>query len=185
MVTSMDDSVKKQVESILFTANTPVSVREIHQITGIAPQTISAALRVLRKEYNEERNTAMEIVKIGKKYGMQVRGEFQDTSQQIATPAIDDDCLKTLSLIAFHQPIKQSNLRRIAGEKIYEQVDFLSDLGLIHTKPHRNTELITLSRRFPEYFGLEATTPEEIKTYLMEKVTKEVYTQSKKEEIKE
>ena len=177
----MDDSVKKQVESVLFSASIPVSVKEIHELTGLASQTISAALRVLRREYNEERNTAMEIVKIGKKYIMQVQGEYSDQSIMIAPPAIDNDSLKTLSLIAFHQPIKQSNLRRMAGEKIYEQVDFLSDLGLIHSKKHRNTELITLSRQFSEYFGLEVTKPEEIRSFLMEKVAKESFSKIKKE----
>jgi segregation and condensation protein B len=182
VVMTVDDSVKKQVESILFSANNPISVRDIREITGLEPQTITAALRSLRKEYNQERNTAMEIVKIGNKYVMQVPDPYQHHSMMIAPPAIDDDTLKTLSLIAFHQPIKQSNLRRMVGEKIYEQVDSLTDLGLIQAKKHRNTEMVTLSRHFPEYFGLEMTDPEEIRKLLMEKVASHSYRQTKKEE---
>jgi len=66
--------------------------------------------------------------------------------------------------------VKQSNLRRMAGDKIYDHVDQLSEMHLIHTKKHRNTELITLTRRFPEYFGLDMTKPEDIRSFLAEKV---------------
>ena len=163
---------KQQVESVLFSANNPVSVKEIKQITGLSSQKISAVLQQLRNEYSDERHTAMDIVKIGNKYVMQLKSSYHDQSMMIAEPAIDEDILKTLSLIAFHQPVKQSNLRRMAGDKIYEHVDFLADLQLIHTKKHRSTEMITLTKHFREYFGIEATTPEEIRTFLMEKVAK-------------
>jgi len=165
----VDEAVKKQVESVLFSASTPISVKEINEIINISSPIISAALRSLRKEYNE-RETAMEIVRIGKKYIMQVSETFSDQSMMIVPPAIDDDTLKTLTLIAFHQPIKQSNLRRMAGEKIYEHVDFLSDLGLIYAKQYKSTEILRLSPRFFEYFGIEARNPEEIKSFLLEKV---------------
>ena len=75
----MDDVVKKQGESVLFSASTPVSVKEIHEITGIASPTISGALRSLRKDY-QTRDTAMEIVRIGKKYIMQVPHTFSEQS---------------------------------------------------------------------------------------------------------
>ena len=104
---------------------------------------------------------------------MQLKSGYHDKSIMIAEPAIDEDVLKTLSLIAFHQPIKQSNLRRMAGDKIYDHVDFLSDLRLVNTKKHRNTEMITLTKNFPEYFGLEVTEPEDIRKYLMNKVASE------------
>jgi segregation and condensation protein B len=176
----VDDAVKKQVESVLFSASTPVSVKEINEITGISSSTISSALRSLRKDYNN-RDTAMEIVRIGKKYIMQISEIFSDQSMMIAPPAIDNDTLKTLTLIAFHQPIKQSNLRRLVGEKIYNHVDFLSDLGLIYAKKYKSTEILRLSPRFFEYFGIEKRKPEDIRSFLMEKVAK----QSIKKEGKE
>ena len=168
----VESNAKQQVESVLFSANKPISVKEIKEITGLSSQKISSTLTQLRKEYADERKTAMDIIKIGSKYVMQLKSNYHDRSMMIAEPAIDDEMLKTLSLIAFHQPIKQSNLRRMAGEKIYEHVDFLSDLQLIHTKKYRSTEIITLTKHFPEYFGIEATTPEEIKSFLMKKVVK-------------
>lgn len=180
----METNEKQQVESVLFSASSPISVQEIKEITGITSQKISSILRQLRKEYNEERNTAMEIIKTGHKYVMQLKSSYHDQSIMIAEPAIDEEVLKTLSLIAFHQPVKQSNLRKMAGEKIYDHVDFLADLRLVHTKKHRNTEILTLTKNFPEYFGLEVTKPDEIRDYLMNKVAEEtIKTQHRKEQV--
>jgi segregation and condensation protein B len=88
----------------------------------------------------------------------------------VSKPEIKDDILKTLSLIAFHQPIKQSNLRRMAGQKIYDHVDELVSMKIVHSKKHGATELLTTTRLFPEYFGIDSTKPDEIKDYLTKKV---------------
>jgi len=101
---------------------------------------------------------------------MQVKKKFSDQSVMVASPEIEGNLLKTLTLIAFHQPIKQSNLRRMIGTKAYEHVDELADLKLIHSKKHGSTEMLTTTKLFPEYFGIETTNPEEIKNFLIKKV---------------
>ena len=78
--------------------------------------------------------------------------------------------MKTLALIAFHQPVKQSNLRRMIGPKIYDHVDELTSMKLIYSKKHGATEMLTTTKLFPEYFGLDTTKPEEIREFLAKKV---------------
>jgi segregation and condensation protein B len=120
----------------------------------------------------------MEVIKAGEKYTMQVEKQYVDMSVFISKPEIESKLLKTLTLIAFHQPVKQSNLRRMIGEKVYEHVDELVELKLVHTKKHGSTEMLTTTKLFPEYFGIESTDPNEIKTVLMKNISNKV---SKKE----
>jgi segregation and condensation protein B len=174
MVSTVERDEKKIVESVLFSAGHPVSCKEIREVTGVSSPNVQKVLKQLMNEYDTERDTAMEIVKAGEKYVMQVKAAFTERSEMISEPELDADLLKTLSLIAFHQPVKQSNLRRLAGEKIYEHVDKLNEMKLVHTKKHRQTEMITLTKLFPEYFGLDVTKPEEIRTFLMQKLTENV-----------
>ena len=166
--------VKEQrlVESVLFSASKPVSVDEIKEATGLPPKKVSEAIEALIQNYNVERKneTSMEVVKAGNKYTMQVKKKFADQSIMVAKPEIQSHLLKTLSLIAFHQPVKQSNLRRMIGPKVYDHVDELADMKLIHTKPHGSTEMLTTTKLFPEYFGIETTKPEEIRDFLAKKV---------------
>ena len=171
---------KRLIESVLFSASKPVSISEINEATNLSRNQIKTTLEELIEDYNVTRKneTSMEVVKAGDKYTMQVKKQYADQSILISKPEIESNLLKTLTLIAFHQPVKQSNLRRMIGEKAYEQVDELVGLKLIHTKKYGSTEMLTTTKLFPEYFGIESTNPDEIKTFLMKNVANKT---SKKE----
>ena len=168
----MGKKEKRIVESVLFSASKPVSIKEIKESTGYTKSIVRKSLKELIEDYNINRknDTSMEIVKAGDKYIMQIKKNFIDQSMIVSKPEIKDDLLKTLSLIAFHQPIKQSNLRRMAGQKIYDHVDELVSMKIIKSIKHRSTELLSTTKLFPEYFGIDTTEPEEIRNYLAKKV---------------
>lgn len=167
---------KRLVESVLFSASKPVSISEINQATNLSRNQIKTTLNELIEDYNvtRKKETSMEVIKAGDKYTMQVKKQYVDMSVFISKPEIESKLLKTLTLIAFHQPVKQSNLRRMIGEKVYEHVDELVELKLVHTKKHGSTELLTTTKLFPEYFGIESTNPNEIKTVLMKNISNKV-----------
>ena len=157
----MNINEKRLVESVIFSASKPVSVNEIKEATGLTPNKIKKTIVELIEDYNVKRknDTSMEVVKAGDKYIMQVKKKYTDQSVMVAKPEIETTLLKTLTLIAFHQPVKQSNLRRMIGTKAYEHVDELVSLKLIHTKKHGSTEMLTTTKLFPEYFGIDSTNP--------------------------
>jgi segregation and condensation protein B len=160
------------IESVLFSAGKPLSVEEIQQATGLTPKHVLEAIEHLEQSYNVDRKqeTSIEVVKAGSKFAMQVKKNYADQSIMVARPELTSDLLKTLALIAFHQPVKQSNLRHMIGERIYGDVDKLIGLHLVHTAPHGATEMLTTTRLFPEYFGIDSTKPEEIREFLAKKV---------------
>ena len=137
-VNNMSNKEKRLIESVLFSASKPVSINEIKETTGLTPNTIKQTLEELIQDYNITRKseTSMEVVKAGEKYAMQVKKQFAEQSIMVAKPEIDNNLLKTLTLIAFHQPVKQSNLRRMIGTKAYEHVDELVSSRLVHSKKH-------------------------------------------------
>ena len=168
----MGTKEKRLVESVLFSASTPVSISEIMQATNLSRKNVSETIDELSEDYNVTRknDTSMEVIKAGDKFAMQIKKKFAEQSVMVANPEIEGHLLKTLTLIAFHQPVKQSNLRRMIGTKAYEHVDELAELKLIHTRKHGSTELLTTTKRFPEYFGIDSTNPDEIKDFLVKKV---------------
>jgi segregation and condensation protein B len=60
------------------------------------------------------------------------------------------------------------------GTKAYEHVDELASKKLILTKKHGSTEMLTTTKLFPEYFGIDSTDPEQIKEFLIKKVAGKV-----------
>ena len=161
---------RQLVESALFSAGRAISINEIKKITGLSVKRIIKAIEDLIEEYNRNEKRAIEIVKAGEKYAMQLKPNYVEHARAIAKPEIPTDVLKTLALIAYHQPIKQSDLRRMLGQKIYEHVDLLIEKRLINSKRLGTTELLTTSSFFPEYFGIDKTDPDEIKEFLANKM---------------
>lgn len=180
----MGNRENRLVESVLFSAGKPVSIEEIEGATGLSHAQVNHALEALMEAYDTERKdeTSIEVVKAGNKYTMQVKKKFTDQSMMLAKPEIKAELLKTLAMIAFHQPVKQSNLRHMLGEKVYEEVDELVNMHLVFSKPYGSTEVLTTTKLFPEYFGIDSTKPEEIRELLAKKVIGSVVEEARNQE---
>jgi len=157
------------VEAALFSAGRPVSVEEIGEATGLDPETIRTTLKKLIRS-SRNRDTSLEVVKAGAKYAMQLKSELVPAAAKLAQMDIPKRLLKTLALIAYHQPLKQSELLEMVGQKVYDHVHELHKLGLILESPQGQTKILTTSSRFPEYFGIKTTKREEIKKWMAERV---------------
>ena len=150
------------VEAALFSAGRAISVQEIMEETELTKGTVDKALKQLVKDYNE-RDTAIEISKAGAKWAMQVRTVVSDDAAKFAPMEIPKKVLKTLALIAYHQPLKQSELSDMIGSKVYDHIPELKERGLVKTRKDGQTKILTVTQAFPEYFGLDASNPEEIR----------------------
>lgn len=157
------------LEAALFSAGRPLDLEEIKKLTGLLPEKIEDYLKKLAEEY-EERKSSLEIARIGKKWAMQIRAEYSTEAAKFAPGEVPPDLLKTVALIAYHQPIRQSNLSAIVGGKAYGHVKALKEMNLITTKPKGRTLEIWTSKQFPEYFGINARKREDIKKFLAERV---------------
>jgi segregation and condensation protein B len=156
------------VEAALFSAGKALGVEEIAQTTNLAPEAVRAALAALQAVYTD-RGSAVEVARIGDKWTMQIRAEYVEKAQTFAPPEIPKDLLKTAALIAYHQPLRQSDLVRMVGSKGYEHVRALTDLSLVTARPIGQTLELHTSPAFPEFFGLPTTDREEMKRLLSER----------------
>jgi|RifCSP13_1_1023834.scaffolds.fasta_scaffold04793_3 segregation and condensation protein B len=153
------------VEAALFSAGRALAVEEIAQTTGLSPDAVRSDLAALAGTY-EERESAIEVVRIGEKWTMQIRASYGEKAHAFVPPELPKDLLKTSALIAYHQPLKQSDLVRMVGSKAYEHVKALADHGLITVRPLGQTLELRTSPSFPEFFGLPANDREELKRLL-------------------
>ena len=157
------------MEAALFSAGRPVSIEEIGEATGLDPETIRNTLKKLIRS-SRNRDTSLEVVKAGARYAMQLKKELVPAAAKLAQMDIPKRLLKTLALIAYHQPVKQSELLEMVGQKVYDHVKELHKLGLILESPQGQTKILTTSSRFPEYFGIKTTKRDDIKKWMAERV---------------
>ncbi len=159
------------VEAELFSAAKPVTVTELVQISGLDARTVRSALERLQEEYNGS-DRAIEVAKMGSRYAMQVKRDYKDYAWRLSQMEIPKDVLKTASLIAYYQPVLQSKLFDLVGNKVYEHVKVLEGMRLIRTRPRKNSFELTTTKKFIETFGIDARSRSEVKAWLEGELTK-------------
>ena len=157
-----EEDIEKIVEAVLFSAGRPLTVPEIEEAAGKPRKKVRKAVKKLRRMY-QNRKTALEISKIGRKYSLQLKPYFNQYGMQIMDEEINRSLLKTAALIAYYQPVKQSELKKMVGGQVYDHVDTLQDMDLIISEKEGRTYSLRTSPKFQEYFGLEAKDRNELK----------------------
>ncbi|MEM1535112.1 MAG: SMC-Scp complex subunit ScpB [Candidatus Pacearchaeota archaeon] len=152
----MDEKTRK-IEALLFIAGRFLNEADIVRLTGIDPLSLREAINELRERYKESALGLTEIEIDGiKHYRMEVKDEYKQLALGLATKQEFSKAEQaTLALIAYKQPIKQSVVVKIRGNKAYEHIKKFLAYGLINAKPHGHTAILSLSQRFYEYFELK------------------------------
>ncbi|MEE8167935.1 MAG: SMC-Scp complex subunit ScpB [Candidatus Hydrothermarchaeales archaeon] len=142
------------VEAALFVSNDPISVEELSRILGLKKGKVKKIIDGLIKGY-EEKESALEIRRIGKdQYFMQARDAFAAPLIDLVKPAVSQDVLKTLSLVALRQPITQAEVIKARGYVGYVHVKALLNKEFLSAEPKGRTKLLSTTQKFADYFGL-------------------------------
>jgi segregation and condensation protein B len=150
------------IEAALFAAGRILSLRELSDLAGLKEEEALVEVEGLAADYST-RAGGMEIRKVGDGYIMQVRAGLAQRVMPIAPRELDAPLTRTLAVIAFRQPIRQSELAEIRGNKSYGHVKELEKMGLITSARQGRTRILTTTKAFAEYFGLSSDRPESIR----------------------
>lgn len=159
------------VEAALFASGAPLSLLEVARVLNTTQERAREVILQLKKEY-EQRNSALEVLELEGKYVLQLKAEYSELVSQLAPREISTPVLRTLSIIAYFQPITQSKVVQIRGNKAYEHIKELLERGLVASEKLGRTKLLRTTPGFAEYFGLEKNDMESIKSKI-EQIAKE------------
>ncbi len=161
----VDEADKKQqslvlLEAALYVAGRPLDLNELCSvITTRSKKKTEKYLEELRDAY-ASRHTSMEILKLkDERYVMQIKAEFTPLVKKLVNrPLLSSGPLKTLSYIAFRQPITSKRVIEVRGQHAYGHIKVLKEMGLV--APERNGRSIVLKTTdyFSDYFGLTQDT---------------------------
>lgn len=161
-----DIDPKAVIEAALFASGKMLSIQELSNLSGIPEDKANILANELTKEY-ASRNGGMEIIRFGDEYAMQVRTALVHSVMSVAPKEIDAPLIRTLAIIAYKQPIKQSVLAEIRGNKSYAHVKDLEKMGLISCAKQGRTKVITTTKAFADYFGIGSDRPESVRRVIM------------------
>jgi segregation and condensation protein B len=102
------------------------------------------------------RNTALEILALkDERYVLQVKAEFTPLIKRLVNrPLLSSGPLKTLSYIAYRQPVSQKRVIDVRGQHAYGHVKLLKDMGLIVSERSGRSMALKTTDYFADYFGL-------------------------------
>ncbi len=145
-----------KVEAALYAAGRPVSVEDLAHVVGTASERKAVALA---REVARTVNGAMQAVEVveysGPKFAMQLKAQYTQTARKFATrPLLSRAALRTLSFIAFFQPITGADLVLRRSSTVYQHLKELEEVGFVAGERVGRSKAYKTTSRFAEYFGL-------------------------------
>lgn len=146
----------KKIEAALFLSARYLSLKELVLLTDINPLMLKELIEKLVKKYNTE-ESAIEIVTKENMWKMDVGQEYVSMVNKLATGSSEFTKAEqeTLAVIAYKQPVKQSVIIKIRGNKAYDHIKHFTEIGLIQSKQIGHTKELRLSDDFFDYFHLQ------------------------------
>ena len=149
-----NELLKSKIEAVLYITSKAMQVEEISQILEIDQEQVESALLDLVFDYSS-RNGALEIDDEDG-YIIQVKAEHMDIVEKLCPMELQSAVIKTLTVIALKEPIRQSHLKEIRPSA-YEHIQELLEKGLISRTKDKNGRSynIRTTKKFKEYFKLK------------------------------
>ena len=148
------NNLKAKVEAVLFVTARAMQPLEIAELLDVREDEVENALLDLMFDYSS-REGALEIDDEDG-YIIQVRAEHLDIVEKLCPVDLKPPVLKTLTVIALKEPIRQSALKELRSNA-YEHVAELVEKGLVSRTKDRNGRSYNLKTtpKFAEYFKLK------------------------------
>ena len=148
------EELKSKIEAVLFITSKAMQPNEIAQILEVDSEAVEQALLDLMFDYSS-RNGALEIDDEDG-YIIQVKAEHMDIVEKLCPVELKPAVIKTLTVIALKEPIRQSYLKEIRPSA-YEHIAELLEQGLISKTKDKNGRSFNLrtTKKFQEYFKLK------------------------------
>lgn len=158
------------LEATMFSAGRSLNAEELSESLGYEEEEISEALLTLQSTLKRRRGGAIQAVEIGGRWAIEVKPAIADHLPTDTKSDLPGKLLKAAALIAYHQPMPQSRLVELLGQRAYDHIRELAQAGLVNRRRDGNTRRLTTTRRFSEVFGCPHTDRKKVKKWFRDQV---------------
>ena len=152
-----ENEATARIESALYSSGRPLSVEELIRASGTEsrPRTLAILDSLIKKTKNVF--AAIEIVVLPDgNFVFQLKPEYSSSVRKYASkPILSKAVQKTLSYIAYSQPISSRQLVEVRGSGVYSQLKELRQLNFIEHQNVGRLRIYSTTQKFQKYFGIE------------------------------
>ncbi len=144
------------LEAALYVAGRPLDLKTLASVIKThSKKRVQALARELANAY-KTRDTALELLELeDDRFVLQLKRQYTSDVRRLAIkPLLSAGPLKTLSYIAYRQPISQTQIIQVRGSHAYNHLRQLEESGLILREKSGRKVIIRSTDYFADYFGL-------------------------------
>ena len=158
---------KANIEAALFVSETPLDIEKLSKFVNGDEEEAERIVREIQEECRKD-DKGFELVLTPEGYEFRIKKEYRENVASLAPFSdLSEGMLRTLSIVAAKQPIKQSTIVKYQGNKVYDYISKLESKGLIRAEKFGRTKIITTTDGFEKYFGKSV---EDVKSMLTTKL---------------
>lgn len=148
------------LEAALYVAGRPLDLNELCSV--LKSRSKNKAQKLTRRLMNDyaKRDSALEILELkDERYVLQLRAEFTPLVRRFVNrPLLSMGPLKTLSYIAYRQPVAQKRVIDVRGHHAYGHIKVLKEMNLVGSERSGRSMVLRTTEYFADYFGLSQDT---------------------------
>ena len=151
-----DDTATARLEAALYSAGRPLSVEDLIRASGTEsrPKTLALLDSIMKQTKNAFKSIEVVILPDGN-YVFQLKPEYSSSVRKYASkPILSKATQKTLSYIAFEQPVSSKQLVEIRGSGVYIHLKELRQLNFIQNQNIGRMKIYSTTEKFQKYFGI-------------------------------
>jgi segregation and condensation protein B len=132
-------------------ADAPLDYRDLGRMLDVRREEVSALVEDLAGRL-AARASPLEVLDSGENVLMVLKEEFSDLVYPLLRPEISRAVLRTLSVVAYRQPILLSEVVEIRGSGAYAHVDELVRRNLVARQREGRSYTLQTTPEFSRYF---------------------------------
>src|SRR5271155_815818 len=151
-----DGEIRARIEAALYSSGRALDAEQLSKAAGISSKKRAMDEAKAIQARMKSMLSAIEVVEYpGQRFAMQLKAEYTHVARKFATkPLLSKAALRTLSFIAYFQPISSADLALRRGSQAYDHVKDLEEVGFLAWERKGRSKLYRTTTEFSEYFGL-------------------------------
>lgn len=152
-----DEEANARLEAALYSAGRPLTIEELIKASGTESRTKTLALMTNLVKRTKSAFKAIEIASLPDgSYVFQLKPEYNAVIRKYASkPLLPTATLKTLSYIAYMQPVSSKRLVEVRGSGVYMHLRLLQQLAYIEHQNVGRLKIYNTTEKFQKYFGIQ------------------------------
>lgn len=149
-----DKELLNRIESLFFASNNYLGIETISKFADLTIRNTRKAIKLFEKAL-EERKSPLVLINDNGAYKLSVKTDYAHIVHRVVSQTeLTKSLIETLSVIAWKNPILQSEVVLYRHNKAYEHLAELDDKGFITRQVQGRSKLIRLTSKFYEYFDI-------------------------------